>query len=166
MTERRPQRVPTLCERFASTGTRARTHDHNNMPLCTHVRQATLEGSMTGGQAQIDAETRIAWDAHGRLESLLQGTRTEECRGEIIKTYQEYLGAQALVRPCRSPGGEGGGVGWGTGDGRGQTRSSPIHRWEGEGLLCLFGCRLGSFIHKICYSFLFRASLESSGLRF
>lgn len=52
---------------------------------------------MTGGQAQIDAETKLAGHAHGRLESLLRGARTDECRGEIITAYQRYMGAQALV---------------------------------------------------------------------
>lgn len=52
---------------------------------------------MTGGQAQIDAESQLAADAHGRLESLLRGTRTEECRKEVIGAFQGYMGAQALV---------------------------------------------------------------------
>lgn len=62
-----------------------------------NIKQAKLEGSMTGGQAQIDAERRIATDAHGRLESLLRNARTDECRTEIIDAFQAYMGAQALV---------------------------------------------------------------------
>ncbi|CBN74781.1 Xylosyltransferase, family GT14 [Ectocarpus siliculosus] len=60
--------------------------------------EATLEGSMTAGQAQIDAETKIAAHTHARLESLLRGARTEECREEIVTAYQRYMGAQALER--------------------------------------------------------------------
>eukprot|EP00752_Nemacystus_decipiens_P009269 g8281.t1 len=60
--------------------------------------KSTLEGSMTGGQAQVDAETKLAEHTHGRLESLLRGARTDECRDEIIKAYQRYMGAQALER--------------------------------------------------------------------
>eukprot|EP00903_Cladosiphon_okamuranus_P012640 g11825.t1 len=60
--------------------------------------KATVEGSMTGGQAQIDVETKLAAHSHGRLESLLRGTRTDECRAEIITAYQRYMGAQALER--------------------------------------------------------------------
>lgn len=52
---------------------------------------------MTGGQAQIDAESKLAAHSHGRLESLLRGARTDECRDEIITAYQRYMGAQALV---------------------------------------------------------------------
>lgn len=62
---------------------------------------------MTGGQAQLDAETKIAGHAHARLESLLRGARTDECREEIITAYQRYLGAQALVRRRRRRGGGG-----------------------------------------------------------
>lgn len=65
---------------------------------------------MTGGQAQIDAETKIAAHAHGRLESLLRGARTEECREEIVTAFQRYMGAQALVRHAdRTTRREGGG---------------------------------------------------------
>ncbi|CAM9998718.1 unnamed protein product [Ascophyllum nodosum] len=60
--------------------------------------EATLEGSMTGGQAQLDVETQLAGEAHSRLESLLRGVRTEECRKEIMDAYQTYMGAQALER--------------------------------------------------------------------
>ncbi|CAM9872008.1 unnamed protein product, partial [Pylaiella littoralis] len=59
---------------------------------------ATLEGSMTAGQSQIDAETTIAGHTHGRLESLLRGARTDECREEILTEYEYYMGAQALER--------------------------------------------------------------------
>lgn len=52
---------------------------------------------MTGGQAQIDAESRLAADAHGRLESLMRNTRTDECRKQVIDAFQGYMGAQALV---------------------------------------------------------------------
>lgn len=52
---------------------------------------------MTGGDAQIDVERKLATDVHGRLENLLRGTKTEECRAEILKVYQDYIGAQALV---------------------------------------------------------------------
>lgn len=52
---------------------------------------------MAGGQAQIDAETKLAAHSHGRLESLLRGARTDECREEITTAYQRYMGAQALV---------------------------------------------------------------------
>lgn len=55
---------------------------------------------MTGGQSQIDAETALATHVHVRLESLLRGTRTEECREQVIKAYKGYLGAQALVSIC------------------------------------------------------------------
>lgn len=68
---------------------------------------------MTAGQAQIDAETKIAEHAHARLESLLRGARTEECREEIVTAYQRYMGAQALVRHAdrtRREGREGGRV--------------------------------------------------------
>ena len=64
--------------------------------------QATLEGSMTGGQAQLDVETQLAGEAHSRLESLLRGVRTEECRKEIMDAYQTYMGAQALVSCVRA----------------------------------------------------------------
>ncbi|CAN0074699.1 unnamed protein product, partial [Scytosiphon promiscuus] len=60
--------------------------------------EATVEGSMTGGEAQIDAETKLAAHTHGRLESLLRGARTDECRTEIIEAYERYMGAQALER--------------------------------------------------------------------
>lgn len=66
---------------------------------------------MTGGQAQIDAETKVAAHSHGRLESLLRGARTDECREEIVTAYERYMGAQALVSyllrvQCRTGGGE------------------------------------------------------------
>lgn len=61
--------------------------------------QATLEGSMTGGQMQIDAEVRLANDSHVRLESMLRKTTTEACREQVISAYQNYVGAQLLVSP-------------------------------------------------------------------
>lgn len=52
---------------------------------------------MTGGQLQVLEEAKIAGHVHSRLESLLRGTKTDECREEIITAYRNYMGAMALV---------------------------------------------------------------------